>query len=222
MLLISSCSREADISITINDHLDKEISDRINKIDNSLESTITQRWKTYVNPNSINDSVTKYIQLAEEENNNEIIIKATNYFNRSDKYYDIDNLNFIKLEGLSKKEVVFALKMNELSLLDNILLGEHNRIGKTFYQAQCIPTSKNDSMLSFDVILLKIDTIRSPQIRVKMDGFEDDSVYIPIVGGKGLLDVYDQNKDFVIETFIDCKIRNKDTSIIAKYKRAIK
>ncbi|HEX7412497.1 MAG TPA: hypothetical protein VF411_00525, partial [Bacteroidia bacterium] len=148
----------------------------------------------------------------------EVVTTATLYLNNVVKYYDLKQINFVPFNKQSDN-VILKLKLNELLLLDNILLGGHNKIARSTYSGICVPTIQTDSIMSFDVFLLKIDTIRTPQIRIKSERIKNDSVYIPIIGGIGKIEFSDdfKHKNLDFTTSIDCKIGNRDTAIVAKF-----
>ncbi|MDI1353490.1 MAG: hypothetical protein PSX36_01140 [bacterium] len=124
--LFTSCKDPLQLNNPINKYLDSEILDRI--------SGISEGNKNSVNVSRIN--VHEVLQADEEiktlvssinlfDGSTDIMAKADNYFEKYASNHKGEKLDFIKISTLdSKPEMIVALKLNELALLDRVLMAK--------------------------------------------------------------------------------------------------
>ena len=161
--LFASCGADEKINVQLNNHLDKEIADRVARIQDSPDNKITRTMGTYVNASLIDLEVKKLVELVDSSQLDDSLANKVNRFFKNYKgnfYSEIESYEFIDLTTEeSKEKAVTLIKLNELTLLDRIIFTRKNKIGKTSYAASFIPTKQTDTTYSGDIILLKTDTL---------------------------------------------------------------
>jgi hypothetical protein len=206
--LFASCRPDEKINVQLNNHLDKEISDRVARIQDSPENKITRTMGTYVKASLIDAEVKKLVELVTSSQLDDSLANKVNRFfkNYKDNFYsEIESYEFIDLTSDEPKEkAITSIKLNELTLLDRIIFTRKNKIGKTSYAAAFIPTTQTDTTYSGDIILLKTDTLFAQSVLINLSDTFKDSIYVPIASGKGKLEVLKEKKpyDFKVCGFV--------------------
>jgi hypothetical protein len=208
LTLFASCGQDEKTNVPLNNHLDKEIGDRITRIQDSPENKITRTMATYVNASLIDGEVKKLIELVNSSPLDDSLANRVNRFfkNYKDNFYsEIESYEFIDLSSDEPKEkAIVSIKLNELTLLDRIIFTRKNKIGKTSYQAAFMPTTQTDTTYSGDIILLKTDTLFAQSVLINLSDTFKDTIYVPIAYGKGKLEVLKEKRpyDFKVCGFV--------------------
>jgi len=198
--LFASCGQDEKTKVLFNKHLDKEISDRVARIQDSPENKITRTMSYYVNASLIHGEVEKLIELVTSTQLNDSSANKVNRFfkNYKDNFYsEIESYEFIAITSdESRDKAITSIKLNELTLLDRIIFTRKNKIGKTSYKAAFIPTTQTDSTYSGDIILLKTDTLFTQTALINLSETFKDSVYVQIIAGKGKIIVFKEKTPY--------------------------
>ena len=119
----TSCSDPLDVQNSINKHLDAEIANRIVILTHGKEDKLSLSQVDRLDPEKMDKEIKKIINSINlYDASYKATLKADSYFGAYAQALGLDKEVFIKTFSLdTKPEVIVAIKLNELALLDLLL-----------------------------------------------------------------------------------------------------